>query len=75
VSFFRFRASYLSLGGGYHPSEVFRQFRGRDPSPDALLWVLGLKNISEGGEFPEEKNSDVAETASKVAGKKSAQQQ
>ncbi|XP_050721531.1 uncharacterized protein LOC127001252 [Eriocheir sinensis] len=32
----RFRSTFLSLGGGCHPSEVFRSFRGRDPSPDAL---------------------------------------
>ncbi|XP_054718901.1 uncharacterized protein LOC129228257 [Uloborus diversus] len=33
----RFRDTYLSLGGGCHPGEVFRQFRGRDPCTDALL--------------------------------------
>ena len=32
----------LSMGGGTHPSEVFRAFRGRDPSPDALLKHNGL---------------------------------
>lgn len=40
----RFRATVLSLGGGKHPSEVFRQFRGRDPSPEALLRHSGLLN-------------------------------
>merc|ERR1719324_1796564 len=30
----RFRDTVLSLGGGQHPSKVFRAFRGRDPSPD-----------------------------------------
>ena len=38
----RFRDTVLSLGGGTHPSEVFRAFRGRDPSPDALLRHSGL---------------------------------
>lgn len=39
----RFRNTFLALGGSCHPSEVFRQFRGRDPSPKALLSSLGLK--------------------------------
>ncbi|XP_042227091.1 probable cytosolic oligopeptidase A [Homarus americanus] len=38
----RFRSTFLSLGGGCHPSEVFRSFRGRDPSPDALHVLCGL---------------------------------
>ncbi|KAL1521745.1 hypothetical protein AB1Y20_021400 [Prymnesium parvum] len=38
----KFRDTVLSLGGGAHPSEVFREFRGRDPSPDALLTHNGL---------------------------------
>jgi oligopeptidase A len=38
----RFRDTVLSLGGGKHPSEVFRMFRGRDPSPEALLRHSGL---------------------------------
>lgn len=33
----KFRATVLSLGGGENPMEVFRQFRGREPSPEALL--------------------------------------
>ncbi|KAH9514402.1 hypothetical protein Btru_025153 [Bulinus truncatus] len=32
----RFRDTYLSLGGGAPASEVFRRFRGRDPTPDSL---------------------------------------
>lgn len=39
----RFRDTFLALGGSCHPSEVFRKFRGRDPSPKALLKSLGLK--------------------------------
>lgn len=38
----RFRDTFLALGGSCHPSEVFRQFRGRDPSPKALLQTLGI---------------------------------
>lgn len=38
----RFRETFLALGGACHPSEVFRRFRGRDPSPKALLKSLGL---------------------------------
>lgn len=38
----RFLDTYLSLGGGCHPSEVFRKFRGRDPSTEALLCSYGL---------------------------------
>lgn len=39
----RFRDTFLALGGSRHPNEVFRMFRGRDPSPKALLKSLGLK--------------------------------
>ncbi|KAG4074280.1 hypothetical protein HA402_008689 [Bradysia odoriphaga] len=42
----RFRETYLSLGGSVHPSEVFRKFRGRDPSSKALLKMLGLNNLA-----------------------------
>lgn len=38
----RYRETFLALGGACHPSEVFRRFRGRDPSPKALLKSLGL---------------------------------
>ncbi|KPI97181.1 Oligopeptidase A [Papilio xuthus] len=44
----RYRDTFLATGGACHPSEVFRRFRGRDPSPHALLKNLGLpKNIVE----------------------------
>lgn len=43
----RFRDTFLALGGGCHPSEVFRRFRGRDPSPKALLAILGLKEVPD----------------------------
>ena len=38
----RFRRTVLAKGGGTHPSEVYREFRGRDPTPDALLRQSGL---------------------------------
>ena len=38
----RFRETVLAMGGGEHPSEVYRQFRGKDASPDALLRHSGL---------------------------------
>ena len=38
----RFRETVLAMGGGRHPSDVFRDFRGRDPSPEALLRHSGL---------------------------------
>ena len=37
-----FRNTVLSMGGGKHPSDVFKAFRGRDPSPEALLRHNGL---------------------------------
>lgn len=37
-----FRSTVLSLGGGVHPMEVFKKFRGREPTPDALLRHSGL---------------------------------
>lgn len=37
-----YRDTILALGGGTHPMEVFRSFRGRDPSPEALLRHAGL---------------------------------
>ncbi|KAI3841310.1 hypothetical protein MKW98_007791 [Papaver atlanticum] len=38
----KFRDTVLALGGGKPPLEVFVQFRGREPSPDALLRRHGL---------------------------------
>ncbi|MCI01123.1 oligopeptidase A-like, partial [Trifolium medium] len=32
----KFRETILALGGGKAPLEVFVQFRGREPTPDAL---------------------------------------
>ena len=38
----RFRDTVLGMGGGLPPAEVFRKFRGRDPTADALLRHQGL---------------------------------
>eukprot|EP00752_Nemacystus_decipiens_P012062 g10693.t1 len=38
----RFKDTVLAMGGGRHPSKVFRDFRGRDPTPEALLKHSGL---------------------------------
>jgi len=38
----KFRDTVLSLGGAVHPMEVFKKFRGREPTPDALLRHEGL---------------------------------
>jgi oligopeptidase A len=42
----KFRDTILSLGGSQHPMDVFRQFRGREPDPDALLRQCGLLNAA-----------------------------
>jgi oligopeptidase A len=38
----RFRDTVLSLGGSRSPTEVFEAFRGRGPSPEALIRHSGL---------------------------------
>jgi oligopeptidase A len=38
----RFRETVLALGGSQHPMEVFKAFRGREPSTQALLRHSGL---------------------------------
>ncbi|KAI3937275.1 hypothetical protein MKW92_035162 [Papaver armeniacum] len=38
----KFRDTVLALGGGIPPLEVFVRFRGREPSPEALLRHHGL---------------------------------
>ena len=38
----KFRETVLSLGGGVPPMDVFKRFRGREPSPEALLRHNGL---------------------------------
>eukprot|EP00633_Aureoumbra_lagunensis_P000404 CAMPEP_0197296942 /NCGR_PEP_ID=MMETSP0890-20130614/39768_1 /TAXON_ID=44058 ORGANISM="Aureoumbra lagunensis, Strain CCMP1510" /NCGR_SAMPLE_ID=MMETSP0890 /ASSEMBLY_ACC=CAM_ASM_000533 /LENGTH=708 /DNA_ID=CAMNT_0042773795 /DNA_START=131 /DNA_END=2258 /DNA_ORIENTATION=- len=46
----RFRDTVLALGGSVHPAQVFRAFRGRDPSPEALLRHSGLLDNDEKSE-------------------------
>ena len=38
----RYRETVLALGGSLHPMEVFKSFRGREPSTEALLRHSGL---------------------------------
>ena len=38
----RFRNTILSLGGSLRPAEIYRQFRGRDASSEALIRHSGL---------------------------------
>src|SRR5690606_35247743 len=38
----RFRDTVLALGGSRHPMEVFKEFRGRAPTTEALLRHHGL---------------------------------
>ncbi|MBL1217933.1 MAG: M3 family peptidase [Planctomycetes bacterium] len=40
----KYRDTLLSLGGGRHPMDIFRDFRGREPSTEALLRHKGLKD-------------------------------
>ncbi|XP_057961566.1 probable cytosolic oligopeptidase A isoform X2 [Malania oleifera] len=42
----RFRETILALGGGKEPLEVFVEFRGREPSPEALLRHNGLLPVT-----------------------------
>ncbi|RDY02506.1 Organellar oligopeptidase A, chloroplastic/mitochondrial, partial [Mucuna pruriens] len=42
----KFRETVLALGGGKAPLDVFVQFRGREPTPDALLRHNGLLPVA-----------------------------
>ncbi|XP_048334772.2 probable cytosolic oligopeptidase A isoform X1 [Ziziphus jujuba] len=42
----KFRETILALGGGKAPLEVFVAFRGREPSPEALLRHNGLLSVT-----------------------------
>lgn len=44
----RFRDTVLGLGGSLPAQEVYRRFRGRDASPDALLVDQGLRSAKLG---------------------------
>ena len=39
----QFHKIFLTKGGGSPMTEMFRQFRGRNPTHEALLYSLGLK--------------------------------
>jgi oligopeptidase A len=39
----KFRDTILSKGGSEHPADIFKQFRGRAPTPDALLRHSGIE--------------------------------
>uniref|UniRef100_A0A7N2RD03 Peptidase M3A/M3B catalytic domain-containing protein n=1 Tax=Quercus lobata TaxID=97700 RepID=A0A7N2RD03_QUELO len=39
----KFRDTILALGGGKAPKEVFRDFRGRNPLPKALLRSIRVR--------------------------------
>jgi oligopeptidase A len=40
-----FRDTVLAQGGSRHPMDIFREFRGREPDPQALLRHSGLSEI------------------------------
>ena len=42
----KFRDTVLSKGGSIHPSELYRQFRGKDPQIEALFKRAGLSSTS-----------------------------
>jgi oligopeptidase A len=43
----RYRDTVLALGGSLHPTEVFKAFRGREPSTEPLLRHSGLATASK----------------------------
>lgn len=43
----RFKETFLSYGGSMKTEEIFRRFRGRDPTPVALLKSLNIHNVSQ----------------------------
>ncbi len=42
----RFRDTVLASGGSKHPMEIFKSFRGREPSTEPLLRHSGLATVS-----------------------------
>ncbi len=46
----RFRDTILALGGSRHPMDIFRDFRGREPTTTALLRQGGLLNADSAAE-------------------------
>jgi len=43
----RFKGTFLTSGSSVPTAQVFREFRGRDPTPEALLISLGLKKSTQ----------------------------
>jgi len=43
----KFKDIWLQSSGSIHTADLFRNFRGRDPSPEALLISLGLQKIKQ----------------------------
>jgi len=39
-----FKTHVLSAGGSEHPMELYKRFRGKEPSPEALLRRTGMLN-------------------------------
>ena len=39
----RLKNTWLKSGGSVNSADLFRRFRGRDPTPEALLRSLGLQ--------------------------------
>ena len=46
----RFRDEVLSKGGTEHPMELYRRFRGSEPTIDALLKRNGIRKAKKGGQ-------------------------
>ena len=46
----KFADTILGLGGGVAPLEVFKRFRGREPTVDALLRQNGWISVRAGGD-------------------------
>lgn len=43
----RYRETFMGLGGSCRPEQVFRKFRGRDPSPKALLKTIKTSQVTK----------------------------
>ncbi len=53
----RYRDTVLSLGGSQHAGKVFRAFRGREPSTEALLRHSGLVGEKDSPEKPRQREN------------------
>ena len=43
----KFKQIWLKSGGSQNSADLFRSFRGRDPTPEALLVSLGLQHVAQ----------------------------